>query len=123
MRVRSQPGEVVLYRDSVGEFFIRAFLKHFIGPQKGVFAAKGWTGDELVLLTSRGRTGIRWETEWESSKDADEFFLGMERVIMTRFDQPLSPNTHHLLLQTSGGTEVELRRNEAGVFFLILESR
>lgn len=122
VRVPSRPGEVILYRDSVGEFFIRAFLKHFNGPQKGVLAAKGWTGDELVLLTLRGRTGIRWETGWESSKEADEFFLSMERVLTIRFGQPLSPNTHHLLLQTSDGTEVELRRNGARVSLFILDS-
>jgi hypothetical protein len=46
----------------------------------------------------------------------------MERVLTIRFGQPLSPNTHHLLLQTSDGTEVELRRNGARVSLFILDS-
>lgn len=79
----------IIYRDTVGEWGIRAFLERAGNPYRAERAAAGWGGDRALLVrpaaadgsvdasepggVSAARTFVAWITSWDDDTDAEDF--------------------------------------------------
>ncbi len=60
----------VLYRDSMGEYYILLTLASKIGLEKAEEIASGWRGDSLVLCNYTGLPVVYWNITWSSHNKA-----------------------------------------------------
>ena len=64
-----------LARDTLGEFFLLAYLETWVGRERAADAAEGWGGDTYALLTGpQDRNLLASLIAWDSENDAQEFF-------------------------------------------------
>lgn len=66
----------VVYRDTLGEFLLSLMLRELLAdPGRSAEAAKGWGGDELLLLKEGDgdERSLWWLIQWDSVEDRDEF--------------------------------------------------
>jgi hypothetical protein len=96
----------ILYSDTYGEFFIRVWLTTLgVSAESAELAAAGWGGDRVVVVKTKDRNQVRWKINWDSSRDADQFF-GI-----------VSPALQKLSLNNSD-SKVKLRRKDLEVLLV-----
>ncbi len=82
------PGEVIKYRDTLGEFQISLLLGSFISDKfSAADAAAGWAGDRIVIAAQAEATSyvLVWKTNWDSERDAREFQEALIKTFKARF--------------------------------------
>ena len=66
-----------LKRDTFGEFALLAYLEDGLVQREAAIAAAGWGGDKYVVYSGPdGSYALVHRYEWDSLRDADEFFEG-----------------------------------------------
>ena len=73
------PGWEQVDEDTLGEFFIRAYLEMGIADDQAALSAAGWRGDRFVLYQEQDQEGQRLAAlvaTWEDGDEAQEFFQG-----------------------------------------------
>lgn len=77
---------VEVYRDGLGEFDIRLFLREFLlGRDVADQAAAGWDGDMYRLLDGPQGESLVWISRWDTPNDAREFAVAVERAFQVRY--------------------------------------
>ncbi len=75
-----------VYRDGLGEFDIRLFLREFLlGRETADQAAAGWDGDTYRLLEGPLGESLVWISRWDTPNDAREFANAAERAFRVRY--------------------------------------
>ncbi|HWV24656.1 MAG TPA: hypothetical protein VNZ58_10745 [Thermomicrobiales bacterium] len=73
--------------NTLGEYIIQIFLDTGeVRPSTAQDAAEGWGGDQYVVAGTDDDTALIWTTEWDSEKDAEEFFTVLGVHESKRFD-------------------------------------
>ncbi|MEE8487223.1 MAG: hypothetical protein V3S56_03565, partial [Gemmatimonadota bacterium] len=77
---------VEVFRDGLGEFDIRLFLREFLlGRDVADQAAAGWDGDMYRLLDGPQGESLVWISRWDTPNDAREFAVAVERAFQVRY--------------------------------------
>ena len=72
-------GWEVVYDDVMGEFFLKTYLETRTGADRASRAAAGWGGDRFNLLVGpQGEQALVVLLEWDSERDAKEFFDALD---------------------------------------------
>lgn len=81
---RLEPGDALIYSDTIGEFAVSVLLGDSIAsPQRGKKCAQGLRGDRVgVFQPARGPRYLSWRSEWDSDHDAQEF-VGCFKALTT----------------------------------------
>jgi hypothetical protein len=74
--------------DTLGELSVQCLFSQFLGPTYAAAVASGWGGDRFVAYQGRNEVALIWASTWDSAQDADEFFVGYQRIIPMKY-QPL----------------------------------
>jgi uncharacterized membrane protein len=77
--VTAPSGARVLSDGVLGELFLRTLLGD--GAEA---AAEGWGGDSWRLWDVGGRTALAWRSEWDTTRDADEFWAALRSRFVLR---------------------------------------
>ena len=81
-----------LRRDTFGEFALLAYLEDGLGQREAAIAAAGWGGDEYVVYSGPdGSYALVHRYEWDSLRDAEEFFEGFANFTEARVGATLIP--------------------------------
>ena len=74
--ISALPGVKLLLDTTLGEYFIRETFSHILSTKtdRNRSAASGWRGDGMFVLQSNRKLFFVWDTEWDSRKDAKEFY-------------------------------------------------
>ncbi len=114
------PGYTVVYRDILGEFFLRELLKEFIDANVARKAAKGWVADTITLSRSADGSLLSWAIQVESDADIAELTEGFRMYVKKRFGITIDPRVSRWE-STKLGVTVSLRRTPSsqGVTFKI----
>ena len=78
-------------------------------------ATDGWGGGTFRFGRCGGEPFLFSETQWDSRRDANEFFDGMDDYLNGRFGNPVEPN-----VRLSDGRRVRLDASDNSVFFMIV---
>lgn len=72
----------IKFSDTFGEFFFSIWLRYKgLTPGAATNASSGWGGDIIgVYEKSASAYGVHWITEWDTEKDAEEFFAAVRKV-------------------------------------------
>jgi len=70
--VAAPSGSKPLAEGVLGELFLRTLL-----GEGAEAAAEGWGGDAWRLWDVGGRTALAWRSEWDTTRDADEFWSAL----------------------------------------------
>jgi hypothetical protein len=65
----------------VGEEWLRVMFELRLASEESFTAAGGWDGGEYRAWADRGEVAVLLQTVWDTSKDADQFAVAMERWI------------------------------------------
>ena len=110
------------HADTLGEFFISTWASIWISPYEASSAARGWSGDRLILLKKEGsdQSVLILKTRWDSIQDKDEFLQALIRMISTRFSlKPEVINSEHVFQESDSiKARVTERENDVTVHFL-----
>lgn len=104
-----------------GELGVRLLLAEELPVVQSTQAAEGWGGDRYqVFLTAPGQHAVIWWSQWDSEKDAKEFFKAyvafyVKRNKLLPVDQ--SGDTNGVLL-TSGGRQQSFVLRDKSVLIL-----
>jgi uncharacterized membrane protein len=77
--VAAPSGAKPLSEGVLGELFLRTLLGD--GAEA---AAEGWGGDSWRLWDASGRTALAWRSEWDTTRDADEFWAALRSRFVHR---------------------------------------
>ena len=67
------------YKSVFGEFMLGQLLGLHLNKERAKRAARGWGGDEVLLLENgAGQNAVWIETEWDTAGDAEKFFDAMD---------------------------------------------
>ncbi len=67
-------GWVEVWAETLGEHFILVMLENGISIDEASIAATGWGGDNLTLLKQGDNYLVTWRINWDTEKDASEFY-------------------------------------------------
>ncbi|MFN8091267.1 MAG: DUF4870 domain-containing protein [Vicinamibacteria bacterium] len=99
----------VVSQGILGELFLRTLL-----GDGGEAAAEGWGGDGWTLWEADGRTALSWRSEWDSPRDADEFWAAL-RARFVRLHGPASARQGWDVFAPAGGRAFALKREADSV--------
>jgi len=74
-------GDVPVFEDSLGEFFIVTLLKNWLDGDKASSAASGWGGDLVSLFEDK----LIWKILWDTENDGEEFYKAIVEAYEIRF--------------------------------------
>jgi uncharacterized membrane protein len=97
-------GARLLSEGVLGEQFLRTLL-----GEGSEAAAEGWGGDGWRLWDAGGRTALAWRSEWDSPRDADEFWAAL-RSRFVRTHGPASARAGWDVFGAPGERVFALRR-------------
>ena len=81
------PGWSELHRDTLGEFFLQAYLEAAFSTERAAQAASGWGGDSYALLSREdGRTLLVALLVWDTKDDSAEFFFAFTQFMQGTAD-------------------------------------
>lgn len=84
-----------LYRDTLGEYFIRSLFKLWVDPPAAILAGKGWLQDNLQLRSNDETVAIKWRIQVEGPPDVAQLCRAFKG-----FEQGL----HGFMIESSGCT-------------------
>ncbi len=75
----------IRFKDSLGEYLIRTWIRQYLGSPVALLAARGWSADALWLCEKpHGEMRLGLSTLWESEKDAAEFIEALQKIFSGR---------------------------------------
>ena len=83
----------ILFKDRLGEFFIRQMLRSHLPMEVAVKAAEGWSGD-LIEYYGKGEKQrlLRWKIAWESKEELEEFLTAFTQLLKELNAEKVSEN-------------------------------
>lgn len=112
-----------VHEDILGEYVLRAFLRAKVSPQRGVLAAKGWIADRVALFQSHGseKNLLKWESRWESAKEAEEFRRAFVVAISTAFSLHLNELSPRIIFGSTRLPFMMIEQNGSQVRYIASE--
>lgn len=82
-------GFKALYISPLGEYIIRLQLARLSPPRIAARAAAGWGGDRAQVWEHKksGRLVVIWQTVWDTERDAREFYVEAEKLLVRSASQ------------------------------------
>lgn len=80
-------GWEIVQENVIGEFNIDLLFRKFLNYPKAKIASEGWGGDRFKLLERGGdpkATLLIWQSEWDTEKDAKQFFTQYEKLLLRK---------------------------------------
>ncbi|HRF95506.1 MAG TPA: hypothetical protein PLZ51_09940, partial [Aggregatilineales bacterium] len=86
-QVLSADWQQILTR-TVGEFYLREYLKLHLRSRTAVDAAAGWNGDAITIyhLPATDQVIWQWTIAWDTSDDTTEFVTAYQEFLGTKFE-------------------------------------
>ncbi len=105
-------GWVRLWSNTMGENFIQVMLENSLSGEESARAAAGWGGDNLTLLSRGGGYLVTFRINWDTEKDASEFYEAYGKTIMNmggrEADSGLYYLQNHYVAFAKHGTVIEI---------------
>jgi hypothetical protein len=81
-------GWEMIWDNTLGEFYLREYLKTQLSTRDANDAAAGWGGDRYHIFYNEARDQLAWvlRLEWDSSQEAQEFTNAYMTFIEQRYD-------------------------------------
>lgn len=85
LAARLGTGWSVDLQDTMGEFELESWLRSAgqVAETTATSAAEGWGGDRIALVSKGDRSGIVFDTRWDSPADAAEFAAAAQAALDT----------------------------------------
>ena len=83
-----------IYQNVLGEFVLSLLLQEFLDETTAAQGSRGWDGDSIVLMESRGgKLALVLRSVWDSEQDAQEFFTAYRQLLERKYpDTDFSPS-------------------------------
>ena len=106
--------------DTLGEFFLRVFLREEIGVVEATRAAAGWGGDRLSLYrTAQDDLLLGWRLQWDDPGEGAEFFELYARWLERRSDGEAVTEADGSLVWAYDGGAVHATRRGAETWIVV----
>lgn len=69
----------------LGELMIQVLFRRFLVEEEAKRIAEGWDGDRFVAFQRNGEAAFVWATVWDSSRDAEEFLRGYQKILEKKY--------------------------------------
>ena len=110
----------LVYSDVLGEFTIATVLGSYLEAQESAAAAAGWGGDRVVIVEGENKKqSVFWKMNWDSTKDANEFFEAYQTVLKKRFATTEFKNSGQSKIFSTGTRQIVLEKESKTVKFSI----
>ncbi len=76
-----------VWNNTLGEFISYELLRNYLSDDEAKRGSEGWNGDIIKLFKEGGRWLVLWILQWETERDADEFFQSFRKIIEKRFPE------------------------------------
>lgn len=106
--------------DTLGEFFLRVFLRDEIGAVEAARAAAGWGGDRLSLYsTAQDDLLLGWRLQWDNPGEGAEFFELYARWLERRSDGEVITESDGSLVWAHEGGAIHTSRRGAETWIVV----
>ena len=69
----------------LGELMVQVLFKRFLSEEQAKEIANGWDGDRFVAFQRGKEVAFIWATVWDSSRDAEEFLQGYQKILAKKY--------------------------------------
>lgn len=69
----------------LGELMVQVLFRRFLAEAEAKRIAEGWDGDRFVAFQREKETAFVWATVWDSSRDAQEFLRGYQKILEKKY--------------------------------------
>jgi len=97
--------------DSLGELFIRTYLKLWLSPQTATLAAAGLKSDRLAYYKASNSALLIWNSAWDSEKNSKQFYLALREILHIRTGLHPPDSIDYFLGQSEDVGEFSLKRD------------
>ncbi len=113
----------LVYTETLGEYFIRSFIRALVSAEDGIRAGKGWRGDRMSLyeLPESGSKILYWDSVWENEDEAAQFRAAFSNALQKIFGLRLEPSVPDVLFSTPEFGVVRLQQHGKQVSYAIAE--